>query len=546
MTTRGQRQDGSTINATVSYNSNLDQVTYAFANPFSMQINLSRATFVTVNGSGLGDLFNLMNSSSVTINGGKGNDIFSVSAMTGSLVDNVVRGNLGVDFITLNGSNSNIDLAMASGIEAVVGRRTLTGQTLSLKLDQLAASTLTDGGSGRAFAAVLGGDGNVNLALSGKFQLLGTVDQAGNGFDANGNAITGSALAALQSRVTSISSVTGNLATLYANTAVVPANETTVGSELSAYVFSDGIKAYTLWTDATITATDAKGVLLPSYYNPDAATPATPPSYGFVDTFDKNGAFGVGTISVDPNDLPTLKMGTGTVEGVSAILLRAEVTGIKVAGDSGANGINWFGIGTSGGGNEITGSKVGNIFDLQTSTALIDQLVGGKGFDVVKAGASGADVDLTGLFGPNGKASSGIDAVVGSLNDTQTVELDVSKLRIATDATGAHVASFTALLGSSADTLTLSGAGKWAEIATFKPGEPLPDHAVALSNTGVLNDLFASSKHTAENSLDGHLFAQVNSRGDVVKYVTVYTDATIDNHLAVGTASLTTDYFHFA
>ena len=95
------------------------------------------------------------------------------------------------------------------------------------------------------------------------------------------------------------------------------------------------------------------------------------------------------------------------------------------------------------------------------------------------------------------------------------------------NASGAKTAVFEAMLGSADDTLTLSGKGNWVEIGTFAPGSELPAHAVALQNADELDALFGPSRHTAENSLVGHLFEQVDFNGNAVKYLTVYTDATL-------------------
>jgi hypothetical protein len=195
--------------------------------------------------------------------------------------------------------------------------------------------------------------------------------------------------------------------------------------------------------------------------------------------------------------------------------------------------MDWFGLGGSGGGNHIFGGPGGAIFDLQTSTALQDILTGGPGFSVVRAAADGADVDLAAGNASTGVPSTGIDAVVGSSNlaKLQTVELDANKVSYSTDGTGTKVGVFEALLGSSGDVLTLSGTGKWVEVASFGPGADLPAHASALASPDVLDAVFGSQTHTAENSLSGYLFEQVNSTGGAIKYLTVYTDATLHSTL---------------
>jgi hypothetical protein len=531
----GQKITGETLNATVSLNQNTGQYVFSFGNPFDVLVNLSDSSDVIVNGSTFDDKFNLDNSFGNILSGGKGNDIFNVSATAGGLNDNTLHGGAGVDFVTLSGSNTNIDLSQGSnGIEAVVGRKSLDGQSVTVSLGQLSSSALADS-AGKAFAAVIGSTGHVSVLESGKFHLVGVVDSASHGFTASGAAITGDALTNLLNSVTQISSIKGNLASLYngSQTGVVPSNETHVANELNAYVFSNGTQNYTIWTDGVVTPTDAKGNVLSSVYHPDPATPAAPPTYDAVSLFDNQSDWVSATIGQDVDALPVLKLNNANTSAYSAVVLKGGVSDASIHGDNGDNGMNWFGLGQSGGNNHVYGSKGGSIFDLQSSTGLVDILTGGSGFSVVRAAADGADVDLTANNATTAKASGGIDAVVAgpNLSSLQTVELDVNKVQYSTDLTGAKVGVFEAMLGSSGDVLTLMGSGKWVEAATFAPGAALPEHASALVGADVLDSLFGSAKHTAETSLTGHLFEMVNSAGEAVKYLTVYTDATINDTL---------------
>jgi hypothetical protein len=530
---RGQKNTGETLNATVSKNP-AGATVFGFSNPFDILVNLTNSSGLTINGSGNDDKFNLGSASGDIINGGNGNDIYNIAATAGGLNGNTIHGGGAVDFITLTGSNTAVDLTQGvTGVEAVVGKKTLTGESVTLSLSQIASSALTDANGGKAFAAVIGSSGHVNVHEVGKFQLVGVVDAANHGFTATGEAITGDALTSLLNSVTSISSIQGNLAQLYAGTTTVPAHEKHV-ADLNAYVFSNGTQTYTIWTDGVVTPTDPKGHVLSDVYQPVAVAPATPATYDAVSTFSKSGDWGGATVSMDANGDPVLRMDDGSTTAYSAVVLKAGVTGAIIHGDAGANGMNWFGLGLSGGGNYIYGSKGGSIFDLQKSTELQDYLIGGAGFNIVRATADGADVDLTANNGFTAKAATGIDAVLGASNPAllQTVELDVGKVAYALDATGAKVGVFEAMLGSSGDVLTLSGTGKWVEAATFAPGAALPEHASALVSADVLDAQFGSSKHTAENSLTGHLFEQVNNQGVVLKYLTVYTDATVVDTLA--------------
>ena len=527
-----QTQTGTTINAVVSLNA-AGSFIFTLNDPFNMLINLKNSSGIVNVGSSFNDKFVLAHSTGVTINGGNGNNIYNVSAAAASLNGNVIHGGKAIDMVTLSGSSSVIDLTQGgqSGIEAVVGGKKLSGQSLTLSLAQLGGSALTDGGSGRAFAAVLGTDATINLVQSGKFKFVGVVDAAGNGFDATGAAISGDTLTALKASVTQISSISGNLAALFGGspTGAVPAKETEVSKALGAYVFSDGTKAYTVWTDGHISTQTGKGDLIADLYQPAAATPSAPYAYSSVAMFNNADTWAGANLYADANGVQHIQLLAGNTEAASAVVLRAGVTGADIHGDAGKNGANYFGLGGSGGGNHLFGSKAGNVFDLALSTTLQDQLTGSTGFDVVKAGADGSDVDLTANNATTSKAAASIDAVVGNnvLAHIQTVEFDVGSLRYSVDPSGAKTAVFEAMLGSADDTLTLSGKGNWVEIGTFAPGSELPAHAVALQNADELDALFGPSRHTAENSLVGHLFEQVDFNGNAVKYLTVYTDATL-------------------
>lgn len=544
-----QTQTGTTVNANVSVNPLTGLLNYAFIDPFNMLINLQNATGITVTGSAFDDKINLLNATGSTISGGAGNNIYTVSAAAGSLNDNVIRGGAKFDFVTFSGSNTDVNLAQGStGVEAIVSNRQFSGESVTVSLSQMAGSALTNGGTGRAFAAVVGETGTVNVVASGKFKFVGVVDAAGQGFNAAGNAIVGAALTSLKQAVTQISQIKGNLAALYAGTldGSVPVNETQISQKLQAYVFSDGTKSYTVWSDGIVTPIDAKGNALPAVYQPAAAAPAEPTTYGTVSTFDKGGVYGTALVYSDANGLSHLRVDSGGSQGAAAINLKGFVADTAIHGDSGKFGMNYFGLGGSGGNNQIFGSTAGSVFDLQLSTTLQDKLSGTAGFDIVKAAANGADVDLTVTNGTTGKASTFIDAVVGSSNlaSIQTVKIDANTIKYATDASGAKVGAFTALLGSQADTLSLAGGGKWTQIADFQGSAPLPDHAVALTNNSALAAEFGRSPEKAVAGLHGYLFQQVDLKGNVVKYLTVYTDATLDNQLAAPAVSPTLSGSH--
>lgn len=536
-----QTQSGATVNSNVSLNLLTGVLNYAFNDPFNMLVNLQNAAGIASTGTAFNDKFNLLNASGTTINGGSGNNIYTVGADAASLNDNVIRGGSGFDFVTLAGGNTAIDLTKGStGVEAVVANKQYSGESVVVSLSQLTGSALTNGGTGRAFAAVVGDTGAVNVLATGKFKYVGVVDAAGQGFNASGQAVAGAALTSLKQSVTQISQITGNLAAIYAGTidGSVPAGETHISQSLSAYVFSDGTKSYTVWSDGIVTPTDAKGIVLPSVFQPAAIAPVVPATYGSVSVFDKAGVYGTAMIYSDANGLSHLRVDAGSTQASAAINLKGLIADTAVHGDSGKFGMNYFGLGGSGGNNQVFGSSAGNVFDLQLSTTLQDKLVGTAGFDIVKAAANGADVDLTASNGTTGKASTFIDAAVGSSNlaAVQSVKIDANMVRYTTDESGAKVGVFSALLGSVDDTLSLSGGGKWIQVAEFQGSAALPEHAVALTNASVLDAEFGVSAHKAATSLQGYLFEQVDLKGNVVKYLTVYTDATLDNLLAAPNA----------
>lgn len=539
-----QTQSGGTINTNIAINPLTGSYTFTFNDPFNMLIDLLNSADIVTVGGAHNDKFNLLSSSGVTINGSAGNNIYNISASAASLNGNVLKGGSGFDFITLTGGNSTIDLTAGAntGIEAVVGNKAYSGQSVVVSLSQLLSSKLTDGGAGRAFASVIGATGQMSVVETGKFKFIGTVDSAGHGFDAAGQAIVGAALASLQSSVTGISSISGNLAAMYAGsvTGVVPVSETEVSQSLSAYVFSDGVKSYTVWTDGVVNSITPTGTATGTLYQPLASTPVAPYAYNSVAVFNKVEKWAGASLYVDANGVENLRLLPGNTSASAAIDLKVGVTGVNIHGDPGTFGINSFGLGGSGGNNHIFGSKAGNVFDLQLSTTLQDVLSGGIGFDVVKAAANGADIDLTANNGTTGVRASLIDAVVGSSNlaNIQTAEFDVNSARYTLDATGAKTAVFEAMLGSTDDTLSLLGSGKWVEVSSFAPGAPLPEHASALSNADILDAQFGASTHKAATSLTGHLFEQVDLRGNAVKFLTVYTDATIDNQLATPSAAM--------
>src|SRR5579859_2190196 len=506
--TIGQNQRGTTVNASISVLPT-GQFLYTFNDPFNMLVNLTNSTGISVDGGKLDDQFNLENATGDTINGGSGNNTFSVSAAVGNLNGNLIRGGTGgFNLVQINGSGSDVDLtglsqgtAADSNIEMVVGRQGLTGDTIEVNLNQLATSSLTNGGAGpgKAFAAVIGRGGVVNVTEPGKFQLVGEVDSSGAAYDPTGTVLTGAAATAVTSQVTSILNVEGDLAADYSGSVnkTIPPGYTYVPNALNAYVFTDGTTSYTVWSDGVVNATNTAGTT--TAFQPAAATPATQPTLGTFDQFhqystDPTYKFAVGTLGVNPAGLTTLQLSSGASLAYAAVLANG-VSGTVIRGASGGagggpNGGNWFGLGPSGGANTIIGSPVGDIFDLQNSSALVDILKGSTGFDVVlaKGTSSAIDVDLTAGNPTTGIASRNIDAVVGKNTATDTVEVDLGTLNVSL-VNNVKESVFEAMFGSTSSALTLSAATGtfWNQVATWAPGAAAPANAEAIDNPAVLD-----------------------------------------------------------
>jgi hypothetical protein len=533
----GQKQDGSTINATVSV-SPAGLTTYTFNDPYSMNVNLGTVTGVDINGSANNDRIFLNTSSDNTINAVQGNDTFVVGKSETDLEGNVLKGGVGVNIIQVLGSGTDIDLtgvsfgvAASTGIEAVVASKGQTGESVDLNLNSLMTSTLTDAGQGpgQAFAALIGRDGVVNLTTPQAYTLQGVVDASGAGFDANGDALSTSDTATLAAEVTSIGDAEGSLAKMYAGSGSKTALAAVAGN-LSAYVFSNGTKTYTIWTDGTINQSYTNGTTVGALYQPNPAV-ASKPTFGTIALFNPAGA---GSVTVTENaalGTSSLQLNSGPSNATGAIVMKTQVSGTIVHGGNGVNGGDYFGLGGSGGGNILYGTPSGDLFDLGTSTALIDLLHGQGGFNVVRATANGSDVDLTTGNGSAGGQATGIQAVVGADGgSTHTVEVNLNSLSTTTDGAGAKTSVFEALLGSTNDILTLSGgSGTWEQIATFAPTDTLPTHATALTDASELDQVFNGNPASgrAESTMTGTLYELLGAHGVVQRYATVWTDSTI-------------------
>lgn len=539
----GQKKDGTTVNATVSTNAAGTDI-ISFTSPFSMSIALDVSTGVIVKGTADNNRFLLDASTSDTIDGGAGNDLFVVSKGAVDLGGDVLHGGAGVNIVQLMGSGTEVDLtglqaqtSASTGISAVVSARTQTGEIVDLNLSQIGATGLTNGGAGpgSAFVALIGVDGTVNLTTPKAATLVGIMNAAGVGFDANGNPLDAATTAALAADVTPVTNILGTLASMHTGS-TKPTAMQTVANSLNAYVFSVGANLYTVWSDGTVNQIDAAGG--GTLYQAAAST-STITQFGVVPLYDPTTGASA-TITTTAGGLNSLSLGTDAPDATGAIILKAGVTGMVIHGDKGTNGGDWYSLAGSGGGNVIDGTTGNDVFDLGNSTSLIDTIDGRGGFDIVHAGADGADVDLTGLA--NGiPRSSGISGVVGSLSGTQTVEVNLSNLTVATDASGNKTSVFEALLGSSADTLTLSGSSKWEQIATITPGDPLPTGATALTDPTALDAVYnKATSMRAETTMVGDVFELLGAGGVAVRYATVWTDATVVSPFVQAMAQVTT------
>ena len=472
--TLGQKQNGTTVNAIASTNG-AGLTTYTFNDPFDMSVNLTNISGVSVVGSQSDDQFLLGTSSGNIIASSSGNDLFVTSGSAVDLNGNTLRGASGIDIVKLGGSGQDIDLTAnsygtaASGIEAVVANQKATGESVEVTASQLGASALTDGGAGpgKAFVALLGQGGVLNFTQNTKATLQGEINAAGQGFDPNGNPLTAGQTATLASMMTTLGNSEGTFLQLYSGAKTLAAQQKAAGA-LTAYIFSDGTSSYTIWTNSTLALTDRNGNPLPAYQ--PAPSTSTQTVFNTIPLYNSTtGATGI--LTQTTTGTTSLQLKDGQTLAYAAIKV-GTVSGTVIRGDNGQNGGDWFGLNLSGGGNTIYGSPGNDIFDLGNATSLQDIIKGGGGFDVVRAIADGADVDLTNST--TGYYQNSIEAVVGSASTTQTVEVDLGKLAVTTDSTGAKTAVFEALLGSTSDTLTLSAAGRWILATTFGPGAHCP------------------------------------------------------------------------
>jgi hypothetical protein len=543
----GQKQNGTTVNMTVSQNATTGVTTVAFVDPFSMEISLGTSSGVNVRGAPQNNRFMLGSSTGDVLMGGVGNDVFIVANGATDLGGDVLKGGAGVNIVQLKGEGTEVDLTGVSAgtsasteIEAVVGFKGLAGEIVDLNVANLSSSTLTNGGTGpgKAFVALIGADGIVNLTAPTTLHFVGMMDSSGAGFAADGTPLDAPTTAALAAEVTKIDNVQGTLGAMY--TGGSPSTDRYAADNLSAYVFSSGAKLYTIWSDGTINLINASTSMSTTLFQPAPAT-ATNPTLGTIPLFDPKTA-GAAIVTTTNAGLTSVQLTKDAPGATGAIVVTGGVSGLAVHGDHGSNGGDWYSIVNSGGGNLIYGTPANDVFDLGNSTALLDTLLGRGGFDIVSAKTDGTDVDLTGLSNGIPK-STGIDGVVGSVAGTQTVEINLTSLDIVRDSSGNRTSVFEAMLGSSTDTVTVSGLGNWQEVATISPGSgsPLPTGATALTAPTLLDTQFNSQPNSgrAENTLTGYLFEQLGKGSVVLRYATVWTDATIVSPFVQAMSSLT-------
>jgi hypothetical protein len=510
---------------------------YKFGSTADTKIYLSNVSGVEVVGGAGNDEFVLGTSTGTFITVGAGNDEFIMSAAATDLAGDVLTGDGGFNQVVFKGVGQTADLTKAtygvqsSGIDAVVGGSSLSGETVDLTLGQVLTTSLTGGISmdtNRAFIALIGVDGAVNLATPSGAKLVGVLNASGAGFDGSGNALSSAATATLRNEVTSIGNVAGTVARTFTGSTSV-AKQTAALDNLDAYVFSTGSGAATtyetVWTDGTITATNTLGVAT-TYTQPTAATSVLPYGLGTVQILDTSDSHVTAALSTTSSGATEAQIGGGTIAAHDAITV-GDVTGTVVKGDNGQSGGDYFNLAASGGGNTIIGSPVDDVFDIGASGALTDILQAGTGFNVV-TDEGGGDVNLT-AGGASGVADKGIQAAVGSATGDTTVEVDLSTLETVKTA-----GIFEAFLGSANSSVTVSAStGTWAEVGPFSQSNAASMGALSLTDANLLDTLFGATKsHNAETALTGYLFEQVVGTGShehVVKTVTLYTDATVTN-----------------
>jgi hypothetical protein len=498
---------------------------------YNTLISLTNSSGVAVVSGEANDEFRLGTSSNNLIFAGDGNDEFVLDPSASDLAGNVIIGGLGFNDVVLKGVGQTVDLTKATygtastGVDAVVGGAALSGETVDVTLTQVASTNLNGGISAdgnRAFVAMIGTDGVVNLTVPAGATFVGVMDASGAGFDGAGNALDPSATLALRSEVTSVGNVAGTIARTFTGSAN-PARQTAALENVSAYVFSYGGKYLTLWTDGTITTTDPVGNTA-TYVPPATAPSLLPNGLGTVQVFDTSPSHVTATVSTDPaSGSPELRLSAATIGAHDSITV-GPVSGTIINGISNGNGGDYVNLNASGGNNTIIGSSVNDVFDIGTSGYLNDILIGNGGFNVVTTEGP-SDIDLTSGNTSTGVAAKAVQAVVASATaGTQTVEVDISTLAVSKAS-----AIFEAFLGSSASTLTISASkGVWSLVNTFAPGTTPPPGAAGLTDSDLLNTLFGATKsYNAAADLTGYEFERIGAHNSILETVTVYTDATV-------------------
>jgi hypothetical protein len=550
---------GATLTATVTTattGTEAGLVEYMMTQSYDTLINLSNTNDPNnPNASGLGVYVNavgsgndkvlLGTSSGNIINlSGPGNDEVVLAPSAVDLNGNVILASGGFNDILMDGVGQTVDLTKvtygtaATGIDAVIGAKAGSGQTVDLTLNQVASSTLTGGvksSANRAFVSMIGTDGTVNIAVPNSVKFLGVLNSAGQGFDANGAPLSTADTQALAGEVTSIGNVAGTIARSYTGAATVKA-ETAALLNLSAYVFSSAGVDYTVWTDGTITTTDNLGNAN-TYAQAPAGATLLPYGLGTIQNYDSSLSHSSAVIStvsasavINPSSTQ-LTLSDGTIPAFDSITVGA-VSGTVVQGNSATNGGDYFNLAASLGGNEIIGSTASSVFDVGTSGALSDILVGGGGaaaFNVVTSTGAG-EIDLTANNGVTATAAKNVRAVVGSASVAQTVDVDLSTLLL----TSVTQSYFEAFIGSGSTLNVEASKGTWQLAETDAPGvTPTTAHTTPLANADLLNTLFGATKtDNAGNALSAYVFQEIVGTGvhaRVAETVTIYTDATVSN-----------------
>lgn len=511
--------------------------TYTFSDSFDMNVSLAAVSNAQVvfNGSTGNDRISITKTAvGDTITGSGGNSQFVLTQGVLNLNKNVLTAGAGFNVVKSNTSGATVDLtgvslgtAESTGIAGVVANHyevNLTGQVVDLDFNGLQTSNLTDGvsGHGPAFVALIGRDGVVNFSTPANLQFVGVMDGLGDGFSASGVALSSAETATLASEVTSLAGVEGTLAYQWTGLAgdTTPTQQAAwnyLPDNLSAYVFTDGTKDYTIWSDGTVKQISSGATS--TLYQPVAVTGATATFGKVAVTNTVAAAYATVAPAVTGHGLSTLTLGNGRPTTDGSVTFNPNVAQTISYSDNGLNGGIQFNLQSLAAGTVVTGTPAGDLFELGAATTLTNVIKGQGGFNVVHAAAAGAVVDLTGQNPVVKVAATDISAIVGGAATTQTVKVSLSALPVSSG-----MSEFEALLGSSADKLIVVAAQAWKEVATFSSSAAPITGETPITNATELDTIYGQA-NAAETQLSGYLFEATIA--GATHYATIWTDATV-------------------